>query len=125
MVPSGDIFIRHRLSSVLILYPLPYIPENVVMSADGILKINFSDKGRMETADVVRIFPIEFDNYFKAFHCRFRVQCPNYRCQKINKHGKEWKACPSVVELNEFRACEWCGREYRVEYSSARENLMR
>ncbi len=106
------------------LYQLPmYRPQKMMMNAEGVLEITFSDVSRMEKGEVVRVYPIEWDTYFKTFHCRFRVQCPWYKCHRINKHGTSFKNVPAVLEISDFRACDFCGKEYKIELSQNRAQL--
>lgn len=71
----------------------------------------------METASVVRVYGAKFDNYFKAWLFRIVVQCPYYKCRKLNKHGHASKTC-SPVEFSGFRSCDYCGKEYKFSFSS-------
>lgn len=71
----------------------------------------------METAEVVRINSCQYDNYYKAWLFRFIVQCPNYKCRKMNKHGEIKKTCKDLCFFG-WRSCDWCGKEYKFQFIS-------
>ena len=64
-------------------------------------------------AVVTKVYPAEYDNWFKHSFMRFRARCPF--CGKINKHGFV------IDHLKHFhgghetgtRQCDHCEHEYR------------
>lgn len=66
-------------------------------------------------AVVVRVFPIEWNSYFKVFQLRFRCRCP--ACGRINKHGDKFDSKPSPrYKIVGTRACDFCRMDYAFNF---------
>ena len=62
-------------------------------------------------AVVTRVFPIEWNSYFKSFQVRFRCKCP--ACGRVNKHGEGFDKKPVArYRLSGNRGCDHCRMEY-------------
>lgn len=65
-------------------------------------------------AEVVKIFPVRWDSYFKCFQVKFRCRCP--KCLRISKHAEGWCGLPNVFKIKGSRTCDWCGHHYEYEW---------
>ena len=65
---------------------------------------------------VVRVFPIQWNSYFKCFQVRFRCKCP--ACGRISKHGEGFDKRPVCgFVIRGSRGCDFCSTDYRFELS--------
>lgn len=70
-------------------------------------------------AEITRIFPIVFNDYFKKWMVRFKVVCPF--CHRVNRHGQELQSYPERLVLKGSRSCDVCGADYDYEW---RQNVL-
>lgn len=64
----------------------------------------------------MRVFPIEWNSYFKSFQIRFRCKCP--ACGRICKHGEGFEKRPMPMTIiRGTRGCDFCRTDYSFAFN--------